>query len=185
MILFDEIEKAHPNVYNVLLQLFDDGRLTDGQGRLVDFRNALIIMTSNIGGDLIQAADNIDELSEQITAIMKTTFKPEFLNRIDEVITFNRLGRDEINAIVEIQLATLVRRLEEQKVGLKLTDGARAKLGEVGYDPQFGARPLKRTIQSLIQNPLAKLIISGKVKEGDIVVADAGKDAELVFTLEK
>ncbi len=180
VILFDEIEKAHPDVFNVLLQLFDEGRLTDGQGRLVDFKNTLIILTSNIGSDIIQAAADISKIRPEIDALMKATFKPEFLNRIDETIVFNRLGPQEIRKIVDIQLGFLERRLKEQKVTLSVSDRARARLGELGYDPQFGARPLKRTIQNLVQNFLAKKIIAGEVKEGETVLVDVGKDG-LVF----
>ncbi len=180
VILFDEIEKAHPDVFNVLLQLFDEGRLTDGQGRLVDFKNTLIILTSNIGSDIIQAAADVASVRPQIDALMKATFKPEFLNRIDETIVFNRLGKKEIRSIVDIQLRALERRLNEQKVSLAVTDRARARLGELGYDPQFGARPLKRTVQNLVQNPLAKRLIAGEIREGDVVEVDLGTDG-LVF----
>ena len=176
VILFDEIEKAHPDVFNVLLQLFDEGRLTDGQGRLVDFKNTLIILTSNIGSDMIQNAADVASVRPQIDALMKATFKPEFLNRIDETIVFNRLGKKEIRSIVDIQLHALERRLREQKVTLAVTDRARARLGELGYDPQFGARPLKRTVQNLVQNPLARKLIAGDIREGDTVEVDAGKE---------
>jgi ATP-dependent Clp protease ATP-binding subunit ClpB len=176
VILFDEIEKAHPDVFNVLLQLFDEGRLTDGQGRLVDFRNTLIILTSNIGSEMIQAADDVASVRPGIDALMKATFKPEFLNRIDETIVFNRLGKKEIRSIVDIQLRALERRLQEQKVSLVVSDRARARLGELGYDPQFGARPLKRTVQNLVQNPLAKRLIAGEIKQGDTVEVDVGKE---------
>jgi ATP-dependent Clp protease ATP-binding subunit ClpB len=180
VILFDEIEKAHPDVFNVLLQLFDEGRLTDGQGRLVDFKNTLIILTSNIGSDVIQAATDVAAIRPEIDALMKSTFKPEFLNRIDEVIVFNRLGKDEIRRIVDIQLRALERRLKEQKITLAVSDRARARLGELGYDPQFGARPLKRTVQNAVQNPLARRIIAGEINQGDTIHVDAGKDG-LVF----
>ncbi len=159
MVLFDEIEKAHPDVFNALLQLLDEGRLTDGQGRVVDFRNCLIIMTSNIGGDLIQAAAKMDDVKEAIAALLKVTFKPEFLNRIDETIFFNRLGKPEILKIVDIQLELLKNRLLERKITLEATPKARAFLAETGYDPLYGARPLKRTIQNLVQNPLAKMVL--------------------------
>jgi ATP-dependent Clp protease ATP-binding subunit ClpB len=184
VILFDEIEKAHPDVFNVLLQLFDEGRLTDGQGRVVDFRNTLIVLTSNLGTDIIQAADDIESIRDRIDALMKATFKPEFLNRIDEVILFNRLSREDIRKIVDIQLERLSGRLAEQKIELEVTDKAKTRLGELGYDPQFGARPLKRTIQNLVQNPLAKLIIGGKINDGDTVVVDT-KGEELTFRSKK
>jgi ATP-dependent Clp protease ATP-binding subunit ClpB len=172
VVLFDEIEKAHPDVFNALLQLLDEGRLTDGQGRVVDFRNCLIIMTSNIGGDLIQAAASIDDVKEAIAALLKVTFKPEFLNRIDETIFFNRLGKPEILKIVDIQLELLKQRLRERKITLEATAKAKAYLAEAGFDPLYGARPLKRSIQSLVQNQLAKMVLGGEVAEGDTVVVD-------------
>jgi ATP-dependent Clp protease ATP-binding subunit ClpB len=172
VVLFDEIEKAHPDVFNALLQLLDEGRLTDGQGRIVDFRNCLIIMTSNIGGDIIQAAPKLDDVKDAIGALLKATFKPEFLNRIDETIFFNRLGKPEILKIVDIQLDLLKNRLKERKVTLVATPKARAYLAETGYDPQYGARPLKRTIQSLVQNPLARKMLAGEIADGDTVTLD-------------
>jgi ATP-dependent Clp protease ATP-binding subunit ClpB len=180
VVLFDEIEKAHPDVFNTLLQLMDEGRLTDGQGRAVDFRNCLVILTSNIGGDLIQAATKIDDVREAIGVLLKATFKPEFLNRIDETIIFNRLGRPEILKIVDIQLEILKRRLGERKIVLEATPKARAFLAENGYDPQYGARPLKRTIQNLVQNPLARMVLAGEIADGDAVTLDKGTDG-LVF----
>ncbi len=180
VILFDEIEKAHPDVFNVLLQLLDEGRLTDGQGRIVDFKNCLIIMTSNLGGDLIQKADKIDSVKEEIGVLLKMTFKPEFLNRIDETIFFNRLGKPEILKIVDIQLALLQQRIKEKKIALEVTPKAKALLAETGFDPQFGARPLKRTIQNMVQNPLARRLLGGEIVEGDVVVADADK-GQIVF----
>jgi ATP-dependent Clp protease ATP-binding subunit ClpB len=185
VILFDEIEKAHPDVFNVLLQLLDEGRLTDGQGRQVDFKNALVIMTSNIGSDLIQKTDDIEKIRDEIDLLMKATFKPEFLNRIDETILFNRLGRKEISAIVDIQLKLLSKRLSEQKIKIETTPNARRYLSETGFDPQFGARPLKRTIQNLVQNPMAKMLISGKLKEGDTVELDSGKEGLVFKTVSK
>jgi len=176
VVLFDEIEKAHPDVFNVLLQLLDEGRLTDGQGRVVDFRNCLIIMTSNLGGEVIQAAERVEDAREAIGALLKATFKPEFLNRIDETILFNRLGKAEIAKIVDLQLAILAERLKERKIEVTVTTKAKAFVAEAGYDPQFGARPLKRAIQNLVQNPLAKAILAGDFKEGDTVVVDALKD---------
>ena len=180
VVLFDEIEKAHPDVFNVLLQLLDEGRLTDGQGRVVDFRNCLIIMTSNIGGELIQTAEKIDDVKEAISELLKVTFKPEFLNRIDEMIFFNRLGKPEILKIVDIQLDILKSRLRERKVTLEATPKARAYLAEVGYDPMYGARPLKRTIQNLVQNPLAKMMLAGELADGETLVVDRGTDG-IVF----
>jgi ATP-dependent Clp protease ATP-binding subunit ClpB len=180
VILFDEIEKAHPEVFNVFLQILDDGRLTDGQGRVVDFKNVIIIMTSNLGSDLILEAKKPEALRDSLMELLKQSFRPEFLNRIDETVIFNRLGRDEIGKIVDIQLSRLAGRLAERKIALKLTAAAKEILAERGYDPMFGARPLKRTIQAELEYPLAKLVIAGKIKEGDTVTADKaeGKDGE-------
>ena len=172
VILFDEIEKAHPEVFNVFLQILDDGRLTDGQGRVVDFKNVIIIMTSNLGSDLILQAKKLDSIKEALMELLKQSFRPEFLNRIDETVIFNRLGKGEINKIVDIQLALLSARLADRKIELKLSPAAKELLAERGYDPLFGARPLKRTIQAELENPLARAIIAGKIKEGDIVTAD-------------
>jgi ATP-dependent Clp protease ATP-binding subunit ClpB len=183
VILFDEIEKAHPEVFNVFLQILDDGRLTDGQGRVVNFKNVIIIQTSNLGSDLILEAKPTDDIQAMLKELLKQYFKPEFLNRIDETVIFNRLGQGEISKIVDIQLTYLSARLAERKVSLGLTPAAKALLTERGYDPLFGARPLKRTIQSLLENPLAKAIIAGKIRDGDRVVADAGADG-LVFKKE-
>ena len=176
VILFDEIEKANLEVFNVFLQILDDGRLTDGQGRVVDFKNVIIIMTSNLGSDLILEAKNIDDIREALMELLKQSFRPEFLNRIDETVIFNRLGKEEINKIIDIQLLRLCARLAERKVDLKLTKAAKEIIADRGYDPLFGARPLKRAIQADLENPLAKAIIAGKIKEGDAVTAD--KNAE-------
>jgi ATP-dependent Clp protease ATP-binding subunit ClpB len=173
VLLFDEIEKAHPEVFNLFLQILDDGRLTDGQGRVVDFKNVIIIMTSNLGSDLILEAKQRDVMEGAINELLKQRFKPEFLNRIDERVIFKRLDKAEIRAIVEIQLKRLAQRLEERKIGLSLTQAAKDLLAEQGYDPLFGARPLKRTIQGELENPLAKAIIAGKIKEGDTLTVDA------------
>jgi ATP-dependent Clp protease ATP-binding subunit ClpB len=178
VILFDEIEKAHPEVFNVFLQILDDGRLTDGQGRAVDFKNVIIIMTSNLGSDLILEAKKAGDIKDALTELLKQSFRPEFLNRIDETVIFNRLGRDEIGKIVDIQLKRLTGRLAERKIDLTLTKAARELLAERGYDPLFGARPLKRTIQGELENPLAKAIIAGKIKEGDSVTADRNPGGE-------
>ena len=180
VILFDEIEKAHPDVFNVLLQLLDEGRLTDGQGRVVDFRNSLIIMTSNLGGDIIQGAEKVEDAKDAIGALLKTTFKPEFLNRIDETVFFNRLGKPEILKIVDIQLGLLAGRLKEKKITLEVTPKAKAFLADAGYDPLYGARPLKRAIQNLVQNPLAKKVLAGDIAEGNAVTVDLAK-SEIVF----
>jgi len=166
VVLFDEIEKAHPDVFNVLLQLLDDGRLTDGQGRVVDFKNAIVIMTSNLGSDLILEAKDMAQVRSGIEGLLRASFKPEFINRIDETVVFERLGKDRILAIVDIQLAQLQRRMEERKIGLEVSKEAKALLAEAGYDPHFGARPLKRAIQSMLQNPLASAVLAGKIREG-------------------
>jgi ATP-dependent Clp protease ATP-binding subunit ClpB len=176
VVLFDEIEKAHPDVFNALLQLLDEGRMTDGQGRVVDFTNCLVIMTSNLGGDIIQRAEKVDEVKGEIAALLRATFKPEFLNRIDETIFFNRLDRDDILKIVDIQLGLLAKRLAERKIHLQATAKAKAVLADAGFDPQYGARPLKRAIQSMVQNPLARQVLAGEVSDGATVVLDAGKD---------
>jgi ATP-dependent Clp protease ATP-binding subunit ClpB len=173
VILFDEIEKAHPEVFNVFLQILDDGRLTDGQGRVVDYKNVIIIMTSNLGSDLILEAKKPEAVKDQLLELLKVSFRPEFLNRIDETVIFNRLGKDEIGKIVDIQLIRLQSRLAERKVELKLTKQAKELIAERGYDPLYGARPLKRTIQSDLENPLAKAIIAGKIKEGDSITVDS------------
>ena len=183
VILFDEIEKAHPDVFNALLQILEDGRMTDGQGRTVDFKNTVIIMTSNLGSQYIQelAAKDRKEMEQRVNAALRDAFKPEFLNRLDETIIFNNLGRDEIKSIVEIQLKRLRHNLAQRKMALEITERAKALIADKGYDPAFGARPLKRTIQRLIQDPLAVKILEGEFKEGDSVKIDAQHD-ELIFT---
>jgi len=176
VVLFDEIEKAHHDVFNVLLQVLDDGRLTDGKGRTVSFRNTVLIMTSNVASDVVQemaSGDGDDErLKSRLTEALRRTFRPEFLNRIDETVIFRSLGRDEIAKIVDIQLTDLRKRLAERKIGLVLSDAARTLLAERGYDPVFGARPLKRTIQRMIENPLAVDVLAGRLAEGDTVVVE-------------
>jgi ATP-dependent Clp protease ATP-binding subunit ClpB len=183
VILFDEIEKAHPDVFNVLLQVLDDGRLTDGQGRTVDFRNTLIVMTSNLGAEyLVAQADGEDSeaVRDQVMAELRARFRPEFLNRVDEIILFHRLKREQMGRIVEIQLGALQKLLEDRKIALTLDAKARDWLADKGYDPAYGARPLKRVIQKSVQDPLAELILSGKIKDGEKVAVSAGKDG-LVF----
>jgi len=177
VILFDEIEKAHPDVFNALLQLLDEGRLTDGQGRVVDFRNAIIILTSNLGSDLILNEPKLEKIKPRIDALLKSTFKPEFLNRLDEIITFHRLDKKQIVRIVEIQFERLKARIAEKKINLSLTDKARDFLASAGFDPAFGARPIKRTMQNMIQNELAKLLLAGKIKEGQKIKIDLKDDA--------
>ncbi|MBT5674922.1 MAG: ATP-dependent chaperone ClpB [Rhodospirillaceae bacterium] len=178
VLLFDEMEKAHADVFNILLQVLDDGRLTDGQGRTVDFRNTVIIMTSNLGGELLAAqADGEDSsaVREPIMDIVRTAFRPEFLNRLDEIILFHRLSRENMDAIVDIQIAQLTARLAERKLTLELLPAARAWLAETAYDPVYGARPLKRVIQRHLQDPLANLILEGKVLDGQIIRVAPGE----------
>jgi ATP-dependent Clp protease ATP-binding subunit ClpB len=172
VILFDEIEKAHPDVFNVLLQVLDDGRLTDGQGHTVDFRNTLIVMTSNLGADFLvnqPEGQDTDAVRDQVMAVVRSAFRPEFLNRVDEIILFHRLKREQMSRIVDIQLRRLSKLLEERKITLSLDPVAREWLADKGYDPAYGARPLKRAIQKAVQDPLAELILSGKVKDGETV----------------
>jgi ATP-dependent Clp protease ATP-binding subunit ClpB len=175
VILFDEIEKAHPDVFNVLLQILDDGRMTDGQGRTVDFKNTILIMTSNLGSQLIMelGEKNRAEMEKQMDEILHRQFRPEFLNRIDEIIIFHGLSKEDLAKIVDIQVDLLTRRLAEKKFSIQLTDKAKDFLIEVGYDPTFGARPLKRAIQRFVQDRLAMLILEGKFNEGDSIVVDA------------
>ncbi len=182
VVLFDEIEKAHPDVFNVLLQILDDGRMTDGKGRTVDFKNTVLIMTSNVGTQWIQELGdtNSPEIEKRVMDALRSTFKPEFLNRIDEIVIFNSLGAEEIKKIVEIQMGLLAKRLETSKITLELTDKAKEFLANSGFDPVYGARPLKRTIQHLVQDPLAMKILDGSVKEGDHLRMDV-RDGNLVF----
>src|SRR6202045_1580977 len=183
VVLFDEIEKAHPDVFNVLLQVLDDGRLTDGQGRTVDFRNTLIDITSNLGAEyLVQLGENedTDKVRDLVMAEVRSHFRPEFLNRVDEIILFHRLKREHMGRIVDIQMQRLQKLLEDRKITLTLEPKGREWLAEKGYDPAYGARPLKRVIQKSVQDPLAELILSGKIKDGEKVVISAGKHG-LVF----
>ena len=186
VVLFDEIEKAHPDVFNVLLQILDDGRLTDGQGRTVDFRNTVLIMTSNLGGQLIQEMSNrpFEEVREAVMGVLRDHFRPEFLNRVDDIIVFKPLTQDQLGAIVDIQLARLQRRLDERKIVLEVTEAARKLLIERGWDPVYGARPLKRTIQRIVQDPLAMQLLEGRFSDGDMVVVDA-KGGALTFAKAK
>ena len=184
VILLDEVEKAHPDVFNVLLQVLDDGRLTDGQGRTVDFRNAVIIMTSNLGSNVIHelaGEGNYQRMKTAVMEIVQQNFKPEFINRIDDIVVFHPLGTEQIRAIVEIQLGLLRRRLLERDIELDLDNRARDSLGEAGFDPVYGARPLKRAIQQQIENPLAQRILSGTFGPGDRITVSAEK-GELIFT---
>jgi len=179
VILFDEIEKAHPDVFNVLLQVLDDGRLTDGQGRTVDFRNTLIIMTSNLGSEYLvnqPEGEDSDAVREQVMAVVRAHFRPEFLNRVDEIILFHRLKREEMGKIVDIQMGRLSKLLADRKIKLELDASAKDWLGQKGYDPAYGARPLKRVIQKYVQDPLAEMVLSGKIHDGETVAITAGKD---------
>jgi ATP-dependent Clp protease ATP-binding subunit ClpB len=180
VVLFDEIEKAHPEVLNVLLQLLDDGRLTDGKGRTVDFKNTVVIMTSNLGSQYIagratREATELDEGTRRLVMdALRAHFPPEFLNRVDDVILFHPLGREHLAEIVDIQLRALTKRLAERKIHVELTDAAKQQLVAEGYDPVYGARPLKRTLQRRLLDPLALEVLQGRFGEGDHVVADAG-----------
>ncbi|MDE1903694.1 MAG: AAA family ATPase, partial [Alphaproteobacteria bacterium] len=180
VILFDEVEKAHPDVFNVLLQVLDDGRLTDGQGRTVDFRNTLIILTSNLGSEYLAnlpEGEDVASVRGQVMEAVRAAFRPEFLNRLDEILIFRRLSRADMEGIVAIQLKGLEKLLAERKIGLDLDAKARAWLAAAGYDPVYGARPLKRVIQRELQNPLAEAILKGAIKDGETVgVSATGED---------
>ncbi|MEJ2110460.1 MAG: AAA family ATPase, partial [Acidobacteriota bacterium] len=184
VILFDEIEKAHPDVFNILLQILDDGRLTDGKGRTVDFKNTVIIMTSNIGGQIIgEAKGDLDSVTPQIEEALRRTFRPEFLNRIDDIIIFHRLTQELIEEIVHLQLTQLNELLEEKGLKLEATDDAVKALAKEGYDPVYGARPLKRLIQKRIQDRLALMLLSGDIAPGDSLrMTRDEKTGEFLFT---
>ena len=189
VVLFDEIEKAHPDVFNVLLQIMDDGRLTDGKGRTVDFKNTVIIMTSNLGSAYLQAESGLtpeafERASKLVMDALHGHFKPEFLNRVDDIIIFRPLGEEQLVKIVELRLEDLRRLLADRKISLELTDAAKELLFTEGYDPNFGARPLKRAIQKLVQDPLALKILDGEVLHGDHVIVDADKKSgKLTFAV--
>ena len=179
VILLDEVEKAHPDVFNILLQVLDDGRLTDGQGRTVDFRNAVVIMTSNLGSDLIQeqhGSSTYDEMKLMVLDVLSHSFRPEFLNRIDETVVFHPLSREHIESIARIQLGGLLKRLEGMGYKVELRDALLSHLADVGFDPVFGARPLKRAIQQEVENPLAQAILSGKASLAKTLVLDLQDD---------
>jgi len=180
IILLDEVEKAHPDVFNILLQVLDDGRLTDGQGRTVDFKNTVIVMTSNLGSHLIQENPGKD-MSAELVKIVGEHFRPEFVNRIDEIVTFNNLEKEQIKGIADIQIQILQSRLDDLDLKLELSDQAMTMIVDKGYDPIFGARPLKRTIQQLLENPLSQKILSGEFLPGSTIHADVGNN-ELVFS---
>jgi ATP-dependent Clp protease ATP-binding subunit ClpB len=186
VVLFDEIEKAHPDVFNVLLQLLDDGRLTDSQGRTVDFKNTVVIMTSNLGSTtLIEAGeagpDAFEGAAENVRQQLREHFRPEFLNRVDEVIVFRPLDESQLREIVGLLVAGVERRLQERGIPLEVTDAALTLLAREGYDPVYGARPLRRAIQRRLENPLARRILAGEFAEGETVVVDVSPDAELTF----
>jgi ATP-dependent Clp protease ATP-binding subunit ClpB len=191
VVLFDEIEKAHHDVFNVMLQILDDGRLTDGQGRTVDFKNTIVIMTSNVGSQRILDYHGgfdgpaYEAMKEAVQEEMRRHFRPEFLNRVDEIIVFHALTEEQLKQIVEIQLGRLRERLADRHITLELTDAARAALVRTGYDPHYGARPLKRAIQKKVETPLGKLLISGAVSDGQVLRVDATDDDKLVFEEEQ
>jgi ATP-dependent Clp protease ATP-binding subunit ClpB len=180
VILLDEIEKAHNDVFNVLLQILDDGRLTDGHGRTVDFTNTILIMTSNVGSQFIAEQADEEKMREQIEQVLATTFKPEFLNRIDDTVIFHRLTREDLSRIVELQVDHLAGRVREKGIVIELSEEARKLLGNLGYDPTYGARPLKRVIQKQLVDRLALRILEGEFAEGELVRVDAS-DGELSF----
>jgi ATP-dependent Clp protease ATP-binding subunit ClpB len=186
VILFDEVEKAHPDVFNALLQVLDEGRLTDGQGRTVDFKNTVIVMTSNLGSQMIQSMAGSDYQVVKLAVMgeVKTQFRPEFVNRIDEVVVFHALGEEHIKSIARIQLGILEKRLAKMDFGLEVSDAALAELAKVGFDPVYGARPLKRAIQSEIENPMAKAILEGRFAPKDTIGVD-WRGGKMVFEKKK
>ncbi len=188
VILLDEIEKAHPDVFNILLQVLDDGRLTDGQGRTVDFRNCVIVMTSNLGSTEIQAhagEQHYDEIKQAVMEQVGRHFRPEFINRIDETVVFHPLTQDQIRAIAQIQLQSLTARLKEKDIGISISDAAMDTLGELGFDPVYGARPLKREIQQAIENPLAMSILAGEFEAGDRIAVDIDESRHFSFAKQR
>ncbi|MBL7685334.1 MAG: AAA family ATPase, partial [Deltaproteobacteria bacterium] len=183
VVLFDEIEKGHHDVFNIFLQVLDDGRLTDGQGRQVDFKNTVIIMTSNVGSQYANLADqNEKEMEQKMLGELRNHFRPEFLNRVDDIVLFHPLREAQIENIVGIQLKRLEKLLADRKMNLILTEGAKAFLAKHGYDPVYGARPLKRAIQKYIQDPLSLKILEGEFRDGDSIQADAGEVGSVVFS---
>ena len=183
VVLFDEVEKAHPDVFNVLLQMLDDGRLTDGHGRTVDFRNTIIIMTSNLGSDLLAAQPQGEDsgvVRDAVMDVVRSTFRPEFLNRLDEILLFHRLNRDHIGGIVDIQLERVRALLAERRIELDLDKKARAWLADAGYDPVYGARPLKRVIQQHLQNAMATMVLEGALAEGGTAKVSANKEGLVI-----
>ena len=180
VILLDEVEKAHPEVFDILLQVLDDGRLTDGQGRTVDFRNTIMILTSNLGSQFIADPAMTDEAAKRaaVMNVVRSTFKPEFLNRLDDVIVFDALGTDELGRIVDLQVARLARRLDDRRLTLAVTPAAREWLALTGFNPVYGARPLRRLVQSAIGDQLARALLSGGIADGDQVVVDVDQGAD-------
>jgi ATP-dependent Clp protease ATP-binding subunit ClpB len=177
VVLFDEVEKAHNDVFNILLQVLDDGRLTDGQGRTVDYANTIVILTSNLGSQYLSSlgdGQSTADVEAQVMEVVRGQFRPEFLNRLDEIILFHRLGPEHMGPIVDLQVARVRRLLADRKISLELSDAARAWLGRVGYDPVYGARPLKRAVQKYLQDPLADSILRGEVRDGAAVQVDEG-----------
>jgi ATP-dependent Clp protease ATP-binding subunit ClpB len=191
VILLDEIEKAHPDVFNILLQVLDDGRLTDNKGRVANFKNTIVIMTTNIGSSIIQENferitdenyfDVLESTKDQVTDLLRKTVRPEFINRIDEIIMFRPLSRKDIRKIVDIQVDLIRKRLDEAGVRLELSDAARERLAKLGFDPQYGARPLKRVLQREILNELSKQILAGKVQKDSLIIVDVKNDNEFIF----
>jgi ATP-dependent Clp protease ATP-binding subunit ClpB len=185
VVLFDEVEKAHQDVFNVLLQVLDDGRLTDGQGRVVDFSNTLIILTSNLGSQFLSNLTDdqkVEDVEPQVMDVVRSHFRPEFLNRLDEIILFHRLSQEHMAPIVDIQVKRVQKLLKDRKITLDLTEGARNWLGRVGYDPVYGARPLKRAVQRYLQDPLAEKLLAGEIPDGSTVNVDEGEEG-LVFVI--
>jgi ATP-dependent Clp protease ATP-binding subunit ClpB len=183
VILFDEVEKAHEDIFNILLQVLDDGRLTDGQGRTVDFRNTIIVLTSNLGSEILAAQKEGEDIAlayGQVMAVVRQHFRPEFLNRLDETVLFRRLQRSDMTSIVDIQLKHLRALLADRKIGLELDTDALTWLAAEGYDPVYGARPLKRVIQRTLQNPLAAMILDGSVRDGQTVQVGATEDGLVI-----
>ncbi|MGI9188472.1 MAG: AAA family ATPase, partial [Gaiellales bacterium] len=186
VVLLDEVEKAHGDVFNLLLQVLDDGRLTEGQGRTVDFTNTVLIMTSNAGAEYITGELSMDEIRQRVDGALRQQFRPEFLNRIDETVIFQRLNEAEIRQIVDLQVARLVRRVEDRRIVFDVTDAAKDLLGRDGYDPTYGARPLKRSIQRMLENPLALRLLEGDVTDGSRIVADVDESGDgIAFSVEQ
>jgi ATP-dependent Clp protease ATP-binding subunit ClpB len=183
VVLLDEVEKAHPEVFDVLLQVLDDGRLTDGQGRTVDFRNAIVVLTSNLGSTyIVDPTMSPDSRREAVLSAVRTAFKPEFLNRLDEIVVFDALGQEELARIVDLQVDLLRRRLADRRLELDVTPAARDWLARTGYDPVYGARPLRRLVQSAIGDPLARALLAGEIRDGDTVLVDLVTDGDIDLT---